>query len=111
MWEGPLQSPTLLFASLVLLDKFFFFFKLWNYVITISEKGSLNRAAEVLFVTQPSLTSALRELERELGVTLFSRSGRGVTLTNDGVEFVRYAREVLGYRFPNEILFYNDVAG
>ena len=38
-----------------------------NYVITISEKGSLNKAAEVLYVTQPSLTSAVRELEKELG--------------------------------------------
>ena len=44
-----------------------------NYVITISEKGSLNKAAEVLFVTQPSLTSAVRELEKELGITLFNR--------------------------------------
>ena len=57
-----------------------------NYVITISEKGSLNKAAEVLYVTQPSLTSAVRELEKELGITLFNRGGKGVTLTNDGAE-------------------------
>ena len=66
-----------------------------RYAVTISEQGSLNKAAEVLYVAQPSLTGALRELERELGVTLFSRSGRGVTLTNDGTEFIRYARQVL----------------
>ena len=66
-----------------------------NYVITISEKGSLNIAAEVLFVTQPSLTSAVRELEKELGITLFNRGGKGVTLTNDGAEFIQYARQVV----------------
>ena len=61
-----------------------------RYAVTISELGSLNKAAEVLYVAQPSLTSALQELERELGVTLFSRSGRGVTPTNDGTEFLHY---------------------
>ena len=66
-----------------------------NYVITISEKGSLNKAAEVLFVTQPSLTSAVRELEKELGITIFNRGGKGVTLTNDGAEFIQYARQVV----------------
>jgi len=66
-----------------------------NYVITISEKGSLNKAAEVLFVTQPSLTSAVRELEKELGITIFNRGGKGVTLTNDGTEFIQYARQVV----------------
>ena len=67
-----------------------------NYVITISEAGSLNKAAEMLYMAQPSLTSAVRELEKELGITLFNRSGRGVTLTNDGAEFIRYARDVAG---------------
>ncbi len=66
-----------------------------RYAVTISEVGSLNKASEILYVAQPSLTSAMQELERELGVTLFSRSGRGVTLTNDGTEFIHYARQVL----------------
>ena len=65
-----------------------------KYVITISEAGSLNRAAEKLYISQPSLTSALRELERELGVTLFNRSGRGVTLTAEGLDFLPRARQV-----------------
>lgn len=65
-----------------------------RYVLTIAEKGSMNRAAEVLYVSQPSLTTAIRELEQELGVTIFHRSGRGVTLTNDGVEFITRARQV-----------------
>ena len=66
-----------------------------RYAVAISEAGSLNKASELLYVAQPSLTSAVQELEKELGITVFSRSGRGVTLTNDGVEFIRYAREVL----------------
>ena len=67
-----------------------------KYVITIAEMGSLNRASEVLYVSQPSLTSAVQELEKELGITIFNRGGRGVSLTNDGTEFLRYAREVTG---------------
>ena len=66
-----------------------------RYAVAISEAGSLNKASEILYVAQPSLTSAVQELEKELGITVFSRSGRGVTLTNDGVEFLHYARQVL----------------
>ncbi|MBO4831947.1 MAG: LysR family transcriptional regulator [Oscillospiraceae bacterium] len=66
-----------------------------RYAVTISEAGSLNKASEILYVAQPSLTSSMQELEKELGITVFSRSGRGVTLTNDGVEFIHYACQVL----------------
>ncbi len=66
-----------------------------NYVIRIAETGSINRAAETLFITQPSLTSALKELEKEIGVTMFNRSGRGVTLTAEGAAFLPYARSVV----------------
>ncbi len=65
-----------------------------RYVIAISETGSLNKAAEQLYVAQPSLTSSIKELEKEMGITIFNRSGRGVTLTSDGVEFLSYARQV-----------------
>ena len=67
-----------------------------NYIITIAETKSINKAAELLYVSQPSLTSAVRELEKELGITLFYRSGRGVTLTGDGAEFLLYARQLYG---------------
>ncbi len=67
-----------------------------NYLITIAETKSLNKAAELLYVSQPSLTSAMKELEKELGITLFYRSGRGVTLTNDGTEFLLYAKQIYG---------------
>ncbi len=66
-----------------------------RYVIVICEEGSLNKASEQLYIAQPSLTSAVQELEKELGITIFNRGGRGVTPTNDGLEFIRYAREVL----------------
>ena len=46
-----------------------------NYIITIAETRSINKAAERLYVSQPSLTSAVQELEKELGITLFYRSG------------------------------------
>ena len=66
-----------------------------KYAIAISEAGSFNKAAEVLYVSQPSLTSAIQELERSLGITIFNRSGRGITLTNDGIEFIQHARQVV----------------
>lgn len=66
------------------------------YVITISETGSLNKASEILYIAQPSLTSSVKELEKELGITIFNRTGRGMTLTNDGVEFVAHARQLYG---------------
>ena len=65
-----------------------------NYIITISETGSFNKAADKLYVSQPSLTSAVKELEKEIGVTLFNRGGRGVTLTAEGLKFLPYARQV-----------------
>lgn len=65
-----------------------------HYIITISEMGSLNKAAEQLYVSQPSLTSAVKELEKELGIIIFNRGGRGVSLTSDGAEFLLYAKQI-----------------
>lgn len=66
-----------------------------RYVITIAEMGSLNKASEILYVSQPSLSSSIQDLEKELGIMIFNRSGRGVTLTNDGTEFIQHARPVV----------------
>lgn len=66
-----------------------------NYIITISECGSLNKASEQLYVSQPSLTGAVKEVEKELGMTIFHRTGRGVSLTPDGEELVTYARQIM----------------
>lgn len=65
-----------------------------HYAIVISETGSMNKAAELLYVAQPSITAAVKELEREIGITIFNRSGKGVSLTADGMEFITYARQV-----------------
>ncbi|MCM1133783.1 MAG: LysR family transcriptional regulator [Ruminococcus flavefaciens] len=65
-----------------------------NYAIVISDAGSMNKASELLYISQPSLTSAIKELEREIGITIFNRGARGITLTADGSEFIAYARQV-----------------
>jgi len=65
-----------------------------NYAIVISDAGSMNKASEQLYIAQPSLTSAIKELEKEIGITIFNRGARGITLTADGSEFIRYARQV-----------------
>ena len=65
-----------------------------HYVITISEMGSFNKASEVLYIAQPSLTGAVQELEKELGIVIFNRTRKGVTLTNDGLDFINHARQL-----------------
>lgn len=73
------------------------------YVLTISEHSSMNKAAEALYISQPTLTSAVRELESELGITVFRRSGKGTELTTEGEEFLIYARQLYQqYELINE---------
>ena len=66
-----------------------------KYVITVAEEGSISKSASKLFIAQPSLTSAIHELEKEYGITLFFRSNKGIELTPEGDEFLGYARQVL----------------
>ena len=65
-----------------------------KYVIGIADSGSFNKASEKLFVSQPSLTSTIHDLEDELGIIIFNRTGRGISLTNDGIEFLASARQL-----------------
>ena len=65
-----------------------------KYVLTIAGEGSMNRAAERLFISQPSLTSSVRELEKEIGIQIFVRSSRGVSVTSEGADFLMYVRQV-----------------
>ncbi|MDR1641573.1 MAG: LysR family transcriptional regulator [Clostridiales bacterium] len=65
-----------------------------KYFIQAATSGSINKASEVLYISQPGLSSALKELEAELGLELFKRTPKGITLTEDGVEFLGYARQV-----------------
>lgn len=66
-----------------------------HYIVKIVETGSMNEAAKQLFITQPSLSNAVRDLEREMGIKIFIRNTKGITLTKDGVEFLSYARQIL----------------
>ena len=65
-----------------------------NYVIKIADTGSMNRAAGELFVSQPSLTNSIKELEKEIGIIIFQRTSRGVVLTSAGEEFLADARQL-----------------
>ncbi|MBU8878872.1 LysR family transcriptional regulator [Bacillus sp. FJAT-29790] len=66
-----------------------------KYVLEVVSKGSMNEAAKSLFISQPSLSNAIKELEKEIKITLFIRTNRGVTITNEGAEFLGYSRQVL----------------
>lgn len=63
-------------------------------VITIADCGSMNEAAKKLFVSQPNLSSVVKDLEEETGITIFLRSNRGIVMTTEGEEFIGYARQV-----------------
>ncbi|MBP0962054.1 MAG: LysR family transcriptional regulator [Oscillospiraceae bacterium] len=66
-----------------------------KYVITIAETSSITTAAQRLFIAQPSLSKAVAELEKEMGITIFHRSNRGVYLSEDGTKFLSYARQIV----------------
>ena len=80
-----------------------------HYAIVISETGSLSKAAEILYISQPSLSGSMRELEKELGIIIFHRSGRGVTLTNDGTTMLIVTRELsFAQRVATNALFMHN---
>lgn len=66
-----------------------------KYAIKTIELGSINEASKQLFISQPSLSNALKNLEDELNITIFVRSAKGVTLTDEGMEFITYARQIV----------------
>ncbi|MBR5635982.1 MAG: LysR family transcriptional regulator [Pseudobutyrivibrio sp.] len=66
-----------------------------RYAVTVADTGNITEAAKKLFIAQPSLTSAIRELESEYHITIFNRSNKGIEVTPEGDEFLGYARQVL----------------
>lgn len=66
-----------------------------KYLITIAEKGSITEAAKALYISQPSLSQMVKEIEKELNFTIFTRCRTGATLTTEGMEFLGYARQVV----------------
>ena len=66
-----------------------------KYAVEVARLGSLNKAAETLMIAQPNISRSIKELEDDLGITIFSRSAKGMVLTPDGEEFIDYARDIL----------------
>lgn len=66
-----------------------------RYAIAVSDSESMNEAARKLYISQPSLSSSMKDLEKEIGIELFRRTNRGVSVTPEGVEFIGYARQVV----------------
>lgn len=66
-----------------------------RYAIEIADSGSMNEAAKRLYISQPSLSGAVKDLESELGFNVFLRSNRGIVITPEGEEFLVYARQVM----------------
>lgn len=66
-----------------------------KYAITVADHQSMNEAAKELFISQPSLSNAMKELEKEIGISIFTRSNKGITISSDGAEFLGYARQVV----------------
>lgn len=78
-----------------------------RYAVGIANTGSFNKAAEALFISQPSLTMAVQDLEKQIGITIFNRSNRGVTLTPEGEEFIARANELLNH-FKSVVARYDE---
>lgn len=66
-----------------------------KYVVAVAEKGTISKASKEMFVSQPSLTNAIRELEKEMNINIFTRTNKGSVVSQDGEKFLRYARQVL----------------
>lgn len=66
-----------------------------RFIIEVVECGSINAASQNLFISQPTLSASIKDAERILGIEIFNRTNRGITLTSEGVEFVGYARQIL----------------
>ena len=66
-----------------------------RYITVVADIGNITEAAKKLFIAQPSLTASIQELEKEYGITIFNRSKKGIELTQEGEEFLGYARQVL----------------
>ncbi len=79
-----------------------------KYAIEIAKTGSINKAAENLYVAQPNLSRAIKELESSLGTTIFERTSKGMTLTPDGESLLQYSKSLLNQLDQIENMFRKD---
>ena len=66
-----------------------------RYMLAVAQYKSINEAAKKCFISQPSLSNAIKDLEEEIGLELFIRTAKGITLTAEGSEFLKYAQQVI----------------
>lgn len=79
-----------------------------KYAVEVAKTGSVTKAADNLFMGQPNLSKAIRELEDNLGVTLFKRTSKGIILTKEGEEFLVYAKRILSQIDELETIYKNS---
>lgn len=82
-----------------------------RYIVSVAEIGSITETAKKLHISQPSLSVALKEAEREVGFEIFTRSRSGIALTKEGVEFLGYARQVVQEMSLLEESIHSESAG
>ena len=66
-----------------------------RYVTMVAETGTITEAANRLYISQPSLTNAIHELEKEMNIVIFNRTNKGISLSREGEDFLGYARQIL----------------
>lgn len=79
-----------------------------KYAVEVSKTGSITQAAENLFMGQPNLSKAIRELEENLGITIFKRTSKGIIATQKGEEFLVYAKRILAQIDELESIYHSD---
>lgn len=82
-----------------------------KYAVEIAKYGSISKASEALYVAQPNLSRAIKELEKDLGIVIFDRSAKGIVLTPDGELLVQQAKEVLRHVDEIRDMFHENKSG
>ena len=76
-----------------------------KYAVEVARLGSLNKASETLLIAQPNISRSIKDLEADLGITIFTRSAKGMVLTPEGEEFIQYAKSILKQIDEVELLY------
>ena len=80
-----------------------------KYAVEVAKAGSINKASETLLVAQPNLSRSIKELEADLGIPIFSRTSKGMTLTPEGEEFIGYAKNILRQLDEIEMMYKSEL--